>query len=144
MADAQVLAKYPERKASRKQVIADSLRCKNNGKITANKHIFEIAMTSTQAVKRFDATLPMSSYELVQRAATLSGMTVRSFVAMATFERALKLLKATEEAKTPKIVLNNEESETLAYLLDNEDQIFGPTLSNYRQLASKVRVVKGK
>ena len=34
MADAQVLAKYPERKASRKQVIADSLMCKNNGKIT--------------------------------------------------------------------------------------------------------------
>lgn len=42
MADAQVSAKYPERKASRKQVIADSPMCKNNGKITANKRILRL------------------------------------------------------------------------------------------------------
>lgn len=144
MGEVQASATNQESKASRKQVIVNSRMCKNNGKITANKRFFEIAMTSTQALKRFDATLPMSSYELVQQAASLSGMTVRSFVAMAAFEHALKLLKATAEVKTPKIALNDEESQTLAYLMENEDQIFGPTLSKYRQIASKVRIVKGK
>lgn len=101
-------------------------------------------MSTGQATKRFDATLPVSSYELVQQAAELSGMTVRSFVAMATFERAIKLLHANAEARRPKIVLSPEESEKLDYLLENADHIFGPAFEKHRELAQKVRLVKGK
>ena len=101
-------------------------------------------MTTTQAIKRFDATLPMSSYELVQQAAELSGMTVRSFVAMATFERAVKLLRSTAEVRQPTVVLSPEESDKLDYLLQNSEHFFGSSFAKYRELAQKVRIVEDK
>ena len=98
-------------------------------------------MTSTQAVRRFDAALPASSFELVRQAAELSGMTVRSFVAMATFERAIKLLRAGAKVSARRVVLDPEESDALEDLIKNEDRMFGPTLSQYRQLGTKVRIL---
>lgn len=40
MGEVQASASNQESKASRKQVIANSRMCKNNGKITANKRFF--------------------------------------------------------------------------------------------------------
>lgn len=47
----------------------------------------------TEGLKRIETTLPAETYGLVKEAATLSGMTVKNFVAKATVTHALDFLE---------------------------------------------------
>ncbi len=77
-------------------------------------------------LKRFESALPEDSFNLVKKAAELSGMTVRSFVADAVLTRAVERTKEFAEADllTTPLNLDKEALETLVTALRNPDPVY--------------------
>lgn len=96
----------------------------------------------SQAItKRFDGVLPEESFAIVQEMADQMGMSVRSFVSMATIRYALQLKREfNNTVSSNTTVLSREGAEHFTELLDNADRIFGKKQEEFRVLASKIDI----
>lgn len=65
-------------------------------------------MSGHQANK-LDLELPESAYALIEQAASLCGVSAQSLPAMASLERALELLHAVDEIRSPTVVSGSQE-----------------------------------
>lgn len=98
-------------------------------------------MSKKTATKRFDGALPEESFAIIQEVADRMGMSVRSFVSMATIRHALQLKREFTNAVSPNTtVLSREGAEYFTELLDNADRIFGKKQDEFRALTSKIDI----
>lgn len=96
---------------------------------------------SHTATKRFDGALPEDSFAIVQEMADRMGMSVRSFVSMATIRHALQLKREFTNTVSPnKTVLSREGAEHFSELLEEADRIFGKKQDEFRDMASKIDI----
>lgn len=71
---------------------------------------------------RIESALPESTYQLVKNAASLSGLTLRSFISEAVVSFALKRTEQLEKKLT--FQLSASEIESLKKILDNPEPYF--------------------
>lgn len=93
------------------------------------------------AIKRFDGALPEDSFTIVQEVADRLGISVSSFVSMATIRYALQIKREFSNAfSLNTTVLSREGAEHFTELLDNSDRVFSKKQDEFRAMASKIDI----
>lgn len=96
----------------------------------------------TLTSRRIETALPDTSFGIVEKAASLSGMTLKSFAAMAIMRVACEMVREINGAlsmqdQRPVIQLDAEESKNLLSMLKHPEE-FSAGLNKALKLASKI------
>lgn len=90
-------------------------------------------------MKHFEGALPEESFAIVQEVADRMGISVSSFVSMATIRYALQIKREFSDAfSLNSMVLSREGAEHFTELLDNSDRVFSKKQDEFRAMASKI------
>lgn len=96
---------------------------------------------SRPKTKRFHGALPEESYAIVKEAADRVGMSVKSFVSMATIRYALELKREFENIPEQRtLYLSLEGSEHFTRLMEDPENYFGKTHEKLRRLAKRIDI----
>lgn len=92
-------------------------------------------------MKHFEGALPEESFAIVQEVADRMGISVSSFVSMATIRYALQIKREFSDAfSLNSTVLSREGAEHFTELLDNSDRVFSKKQDEFRAMASKIDI----